>query len=73
MDYGLKIAYALLTAGRPLTTKEIVNRVGCERKTVPHCIDDIERAGFVTEVSKVRNSSGHGFSNLYSCRMRCEL
>ena len=65
---ALKIAYLLLTSDRPLSTTEIVDRIGCDRKTVYFAIDQMEICGFVTEVIE----SGHKRPNRYLCKLRLE-
>ena len=63
---ALEIAYLLLTSSRPLSTTEIVDRIGCDRKTVYAAINQMEICGFVTEVIEC----GHKEPNRYSCRLR---
>ena len=63
-DAGLKIAYILLTASAPLSTKELSDRADCDRKTVYDAIDRLELAGFVTNVFRQGNGS-----NYYSCKL----
>ena len=58
---SLEIAHLLLSARRELSTKEIVQFVGCDRKTVYSVIDQMEINGFITNVVK-RNGN-----NYYSC------
>lgn len=67
----LRIAYVLLTATRPLSTQELVDLTGAERKTIYQAIDALEDAGFIT--TKERKSDGsRRIYNYYSCKLRCE-
>lgn len=67
MNYSLEIAYLLLTSKRPLNTSEIMERVGCDRKTVYHSIDRLELAGFITDVQMKDRHSGNYYSLSLSC------
>lgn len=62
-DASLRIAYVLLTARRPLSTTEICEAAGAERKTVYTIVDRLELAGFCTEVKKIN------YQNYYTCRL----
>ena len=62
-----RIAYVLLTANRPLTTKEICERAKCERKSVYTGIDVLECSGFITTKEKV--SIGGCIGNVYTCKL----
>ena len=63
-DASLKITYMLLTANKPLSTNEIAEHTGTERKTIYKIIDRLEDAGFCTEVIKEK-----GKPNYYTCRL----
>lgn len=66
----LKIAYLLLTAGRPLSGQEIVNELGIKGTgNVVPIIDAMEVAGFVTEVEHRPCGGRYGYKNYYSARL----
>lgn len=44
--YALLILNALMTHDRPLTTTQLCDMVGCERKTVYKAMTDLELSGF---------------------------
>lgn len=66
-DNALRILRLLLASDRPLSTKEITDRIGCDRKTVYMAIDRFEDAGFITDVVKSPKNL-----NEYSCKLRLE-
>lgn len=66
----LRVAYLLLTAGRPLTGREIADEIGIKSASnIIHMVDDMELAGFVTEVNKIPSKGKNKFKYIYSARL----
>lgn len=66
----LRVAYLLLTAGRPLSGREIADEIGVKSASnIIHIIDDLELAGFVTEVTTKPCKGRYGYKNYYSARL----
>lgn len=57
----LKILNILMSSDRPLTTKDICSKLGCERKSVYRAVDVLEINGF-----SVRIDTGANKRNMYS-------
>lgn len=51
-SYALKILNALITHNRPLSTTQLCDICGCERKTVYKTMELLEISGFGVEISK---------------------
>lgn len=60
----LSILNALMTSSDWLTTKQICDKVGCERKSVYSSVDALEISGFHVEVIKGQGG-GFGSQNRY--------
>jgi len=66
--YALDIAFMLLNAKKPISTSEITEKLGCDRKTVYSVVDEMESAGFCTRVIKQGNKP-----NKYEAKLKYDL
>ncbi len=63
----LKILNLLMRHNKHITTKEICDIVGCDRKTVYRAIDSLECAGFGVEVKKEPlNGDGYKYIGIFA-------
>lgn len=66
----LRVAYLLLTAGRPLSSREIADDLGfVGTGCITPIIDAMEVAGFVTEVVQKPCKGRQGYKNYFSARL----
>lgn len=63
--YCLDILNILINANEPVTTTELEERVGCNRKTVYNVMNQLECAGFSIVIGKTENGQ-----NTYILRVR---
>ena len=62
----LKILNCLMTADKPLTTKDLIRRTNCDRKSVYRAIDILEINGFHINVEWGQyNRSFYTFNGIY--------
>lgn len=70
---SLRVAYLLLTSGRPLSSKELAEMVDIKSTSnLLRIIDNIEMAGFVTEITHKPYRGRMGYINYYSARLNDE-
>lgn len=69
----LRIAYLLLTSGRPMSGREIAEELGVKNISyINSIVNDMELAGFVTEITTKPSQNSHGFKYMYSAKLRYE-
>lgn len=69
----LRVAYLLLTSGRPMSGRELADAIGIKSASnIIHMVDDMELAGFATEVIKVPSKGRTGYKYLYRAKLKQE-
>lgn len=61
----LEILNVLMNTDNYLTTKQIVDRVGCDKKTVYNAMDILEVHGFHVDVIKINRYCAYKYLGLY--------
>lgn len=70
----LRVAYLLLTSGRFMSGRELADAIGVKSASnIIHMVDDMELAGFVTEVKKVPFKGRAGYKYLYRAKLKQDI
>ena len=64
-SYQLKVLNALMTSTRPLSTNQLCDIAGCERKTLYKIIDTLEVSGFGIEIIRTYQHNEYKLRGVY--------
>lgn len=64
-SYQLKVLNALMTSTRPLSTNQLCDIAGCERKTLYRIIDTLEMSGFGIEIIRTYQHNEYKLRGVY--------
>lgn len=64
-SYQLKVLNALMTSTRPLSTNQLCDIAGCERKTLYKIIDTLEVSGFGIEIIRTYQHNEYRLRGVY--------
>lgn len=64
-SYQLKVLNALMTSTRPLSTNQLCDIAGCERKTLYKIIDTLEASGFGIEIIRTYQHNEYRLRGVY--------
>lgn len=64
-SYQLKVLNALMTSTRPLSTNQLCDIAGCERKALYKIIDTLEVSGFGIEIIRTYQHNEYKLRGVY--------